>query len=59
MKDEQKCGATCPNPSGGEDSVCGRSAGHSGKHLCREGRWHAWSPLSAELLAKAGKVSKQ
>jgi hypothetical protein len=60
MKAEQeKCGATCPDQRGGEDFVCGRPAGHSGKHDSPIGP--TWTDGGAERLRAeiAAKILKQ
>jgi hypothetical protein len=59
MATKEKCGATCPNERGGEDFVCRRPAGHSGKHDDPNGP--TWTEGGAERLRQeiAAKLLKQ
>jgi hypothetical protein len=45
---KEKCAARCPDLKGGEDFLCGRPAGHSGKHDDPNGP--TWSDSGAERL---------
>jgi hypothetical protein len=47
-KATENCGAKCPNERGGEDFICGRPAGHGGKHDDPHGA--TWSDGGSERL---------